>query len=177
MKHILIYGPPGVGKLSIGRELAKRSGFGLLHNSLSVDLVREVFPFGHPEFSRLVIKFRNELFEAAARAKVSGLISTFVYSPQKSEDEIIRRWLRLVAKHGGQSYFVHLTCSKATLFKRVSQPSRKLHHKITSPKHLRFLFKQAELLSPVPFVASLEIDTEHLSPSKAAKLIQEYCGL
>ena len=39
MKLVILYGPPGVGKLTVGRELAARTGFKLFHNHLTVDLV------------------------------------------------------------------------------------------------------------------------------------------
>src|SRR5207245_165511 len=74
VKHIILYGPPCAGKQSIAEELAKATGYALLHNQLTNNLVHEVFPYGHPEFSRLVIDFRSDMYEAAARARIEGII-------------------------------------------------------------------------------------------------------
>ena len=40
---VFLYGPPGVGKYTIGVELAARTGFRLLHNHLTANLVSAVF--------------------------------------------------------------------------------------------------------------------------------------
>ena len=39
MKTIFIYGAPAAGKLTVANELAKRTGFSVLHNHLINDLI------------------------------------------------------------------------------------------------------------------------------------------
>jgi broad-specificity NMP kinase len=46
MRLIFLYGLPGVGKLTVARELAEFTGFKVFHNHLTVDLVGSVFDFG-----------------------------------------------------------------------------------------------------------------------------------
>jgi chloramphenicol 3-O-phosphotransferase len=177
VKHIIFYGPPGSGKLSIARELAKVTGYHLLHNQLTNDLVREVFPYGHPEFSRLVIDFRSDMYEAAARARVEGIISTFVYGRGTVDDKILKGWIRLVDSYGGETLFVRVHCSQKTLFKRIAAPRRRETRKITSLKQLKLLMKNSDILSPIPFVASLEVDTDHLKPVEATKMVKKHFRL
>jgi RNase adaptor protein for sRNA GlmZ degradation len=177
MKHIILYGPPAVGKVTVGEELSKLTGFGLVHNHLSNNLVREVFPYGHPEFARLAIQFRTQLFEAAAKARVDGIISTLVYARNTIDDKVISDWRRLVAKHGGETCFVRLHCSERTLHKRVSASSRQDLKKIVNAKQLKAWMKQWDLYAPVAKVASLEIDTDDLKPVAAAKLIAQHFRL
>ena len=50
MKLVFLYGPPAVGKLTVGRELASRCGFPLFHNHLVVDALTPVFEFGSDAF-------------------------------------------------------------------------------------------------------------------------------
>ena len=50
---VLIFGPAAVGKMTVGQELAKLTGFTLLYNHQIVDLVTELFAFGTPMFHRL----------------------------------------------------------------------------------------------------------------------------
>jgi hypothetical protein len=78
VRLVYLYGPPAVGKLTVARELAALTGFKLLHNHLTVNLVHALFPFGSPSFMRLVRQFRHEMVAEAAREGVD-LIVTGVY--------------------------------------------------------------------------------------------------
>ena len=51
MKLIFLHGLPGVGKLTVARQLAALTGFKLFHNHLTVDLVTSVFEFGSEPLS------------------------------------------------------------------------------------------------------------------------------
>ena len=53
MKLVIICGPPASGKMTLGMELEKATGLKLLHNHISIELVRKFFEFGTPEFERL----------------------------------------------------------------------------------------------------------------------------
>ena len=77
---VIILGPPAVGKMSVGRQLARLTGFPLFHNHLSIEAVLPVFPFGSHPFKRLVSRFRNHMFEEVAASDLPGLIFTFVWS-------------------------------------------------------------------------------------------------
>jgi hypothetical protein len=44
MRVFYLYGPPGVGKLTVGTSLAALTGFRLFHNHLTVNLATAVFP-------------------------------------------------------------------------------------------------------------------------------------
>ncbi len=176
MKHILIYGPPAAGKLSIGTELAKLTDYGLLHNHLTVDLVSEIFDFGHPEFSRLVIGFRTQMIEAAAKAKVDGIISTLVYS-RPGDDSILKQWVATVKRQGGQTCFVRLMADEKTLLRRVPARSRKLHKKIATSRQLKDLLHRMDVTSAIPGYKSMEIDTTKTTPKAAALRIKKQFGL
>ena len=77
---VFLYGPPGAGKLTVGRELEALTGYRLFHNHLAFDLAKAIFDFPSPPFGELSEKVRLAAFEAAARAKLPGLIFTFVYA-------------------------------------------------------------------------------------------------
>jgi hypothetical protein len=78
MRLVYLYGPPGIGKLTIGRELAKQTGYRLFHNHQAVDLAISIFPRETPEYFDLIRDVRGAGFLAAARAGVS-LVATGVY--------------------------------------------------------------------------------------------------
>jgi len=44
MRLVYLYGPPGVGKLTVARELVALTGLKLLHNHLTVNLVKMKLP-------------------------------------------------------------------------------------------------------------------------------------
>lgn len=171
MKHVILYGPPASGKLTVAEALGRLTGWGVVHNHLSNNLVLEAFPYGHPEFSRLVISIRGQLFEAAAKARVDGLISTLVYAPEDLDDRILADWKRRVAKHGGETVFVRLYCKEATLLERVGNPSRQGHKKIIEKAFLRGWLKRFDLFAEVRGARSLAIDTDKVKPARAAELI------
>ena len=54
MNLIILFGPPAVGKMTVGQELSRLTGYPLLHNHMTIDLVTEFFDFGTPQFGRLV---------------------------------------------------------------------------------------------------------------------------
>ena len=68
MKFIVIFGPPAVGKMSVGRELAKLTGFKLFHNHMTIELALNFFEFGHPSFGRLIGEFRRRVLRKLPRA-------------------------------------------------------------------------------------------------------------
>ena len=53
MNLIFMYGPPGVGKLTVARELSQLTGYKLFHNHLVVNLVYAVFDFKTKPFVEL----------------------------------------------------------------------------------------------------------------------------
>ncbi len=75
MSLVIIFGPPAVGKATVGRALAEQTGYKLLHNQMTVDLVGGIFDFGTEAFRTLVVEFRQRVVEETARAGV-GLILT-----------------------------------------------------------------------------------------------------
>ena len=79
MKLIFLHGLPGVGKLTVARELAKLTGFRIFHNHLTVDLVESVFEFGSLPFIELREKIWLDVFSQAVADGLNGLIFTFAY--------------------------------------------------------------------------------------------------
>lgn len=177
MKHIILYGPPAVGKLSVAKRLSALSGYGLLQNQLTNQVVNQVFPYGHPEMARLVIEFRGQLIEAAAKARIEGLISTLVYVRNRTDDKVLAQWRKAVAKHKGETCFVRLHCSDQTLLKRAAKVKKGESSKTPNAKQLKTFMKRFDLFSPVSGAASLEIDTDAMSADAAAKLIAQHFRL
>jgi len=54
MTLVVIFGPPAVGKMTVGMEIERRTGLRLFHNHMTVDPVLQFFPYGSPSFIKLV---------------------------------------------------------------------------------------------------------------------------
>ncbi len=169
MNLVFIYGPPGVGKLSVARELARATRYRLFDNHVSIRCAQSVFDFGTPPFWKVVRSIRTLMFEEAAANGVS-LIFTFVYAhPQDLPG--VERMCGLFEARGGRALPVRLFCEHEELERRLPQPSRVELGKLTSLETLRGLVQKDDLFSPVPGRESLEIDNTGLAPAEVAGLI------
>ena len=112
MHFVMLFGPPAVGKMTVGRELSRLTGYRLLHNHMTVEPVLDIFPFGSPPFSRLVSEFRRRIIEEAIAAEVPGLVFTMVWGLELPEDrELVTSYVDLVEASGGRVSFVELYAS------------------------------------------------------------------
>ena len=174
MKLVILFGPPGVGKLTVGRELAALTGFKLFHNHLTVDLVAAVFDFKTRPFIDLRERIWLMVFDRAIEEGVEGMIFTFAPDRTVRED-FIQDVINRVERAGGESYPVHLGCDLEELLRRVQEPSRS--NKLQSAEHLRDSMKTYESKIPPLDRDALTIDNTHLPPTEAAAKIARRLGL
>ncbi|HQZ71901.1 MAG TPA: AAA family ATPase [Anaerolineae bacterium] len=178
MNLVLLYGPPAVGKMTVGAQLSQLTGYPLFHNHLTVDLGLLFFPFGSAPFQRLVTGLRYQCVQAAAEAGAQGLIFTYVYGGGDDEQVFVDELSAIVEDdHGGRLLPVRLFCRPATLLARVAEPSRADHHKLRRPEELAALLAARDLLQPLPGRESLALDTDRLTPQEAALAIAQNLGL
>lgn len=111
---IMLVGPPAVGKMTVGHELAARSGLRLFHNHLTIDLALRYFAFGTPPFQRLVGEFRRRILEEVAASDLPGLIFTYVWAFDDPRDAtVVEEWARIFRTRGGRVLFVELEATQA----------------------------------------------------------------
>jgi hypothetical protein len=130
---IFIVGPPAVGKMTVGHELAERTGLRLFHNHLTIDLVLRFFAFGTPPFQRLLGEFRRRIFEEVAASDLPGLIFTFVWAFDHAADAAaVEGYAAPFRERGGRVVFVELEASQAerlrrnaTEFRLAEKPSKR----------------------------------------------------
>jgi AAA domain len=175
MNLVFIYGPPGVGKLSVAREVARLTGYKLFDNHVSIRCADSVFDFGTEPFWRIVGTIRDLVFEEAAANGVS-LITTFVYSHPQDLPGFERRLGSFEAR-GGRTLLVHLSCAREELERRLTRPGRAEAGKLASVETFRELLTRHDLFSPVPGRESLEIDNTALAPEEVAGLIVRHYHL
>ena len=175
MNLVFIYGPPGVGKLSVAREVARATGYRLFDNHVSIRCAEPVFDFGTPPFGRVIGRIRTAVFEEAARAGVS-LVFTFVYACPE-DTPFVERVCDLVEGLGGRVLLVRLSCAREELERRLPHPGRARAGKMASLDTLREVTSRYDIFSPVPGRESLEIDNTTLAPAEVAGLIASHYHL
>ena len=174
MKLIFLHGLPGVGKLTVARELAALTGFKLFHNHLTVDLLTSVFEFGSRPFVKLREKIWLEVFREAVEANLTGLIFTFAYDATVG-DSFVDNAQNIVESSGGQVLFVELTCSGEDLERRLTDPSRQGFGKLTSLALFHELNRAGAFKDTGIPSQRFVLDITTLAPYEAAILIAKEC--
>jgi shikimate kinase len=173
---VFLYGPPAVGKYTIGVELAARTGLRLLHNHLSVNLVSAVFDRDSEAWTPLLRSIRRDILIEATRHDVS-LIMTGVFRGTSDHVEGWRTMLEPVRTNGGRIAFVQLVCDPDELVRRVKNESRRALDKLVDPVRLAELLDGFDMLSPAPFGEHLRLDVTHRTPRESAERIMRYYGI
>ena len=192
MHFVCVFGPPAVGKMTVGRELARLTGFKLLHNHMTVEPVLDIFPFGSPPFGRLVNEFRRRVLEEAVAAGLPGLVFTFVWGLGDERDrDLVASYVGIVEQAGGAASFVELAAPLEERLRR-NETELRLEHK-RSKRDLAFsrqnvIDLDAEWVmntgsTPTPADALFEgrhyvkIDNTHLPADLVAEQVIRALGL
>lgn len=170
---VVLFGRPGVGKLTIGRHLAERTGFRLFHNHLAFDLALSLFKFGSPEF----IDLREEVWLSslirAASSDLPGVIFTF--APENTvRDSFIPALQERISGAGGRVIFVELTCAPDELHRRLEQPDRAKYAKLRSLAKYEVAAAQGRFDRPIMPKPDHLVETTHMSADEAAECIAEF---
>ena len=186
MNLLLIFGPPAVGKMTVGQEIAKRTGMRVLHNHMTIDLVLNFFDFGTPAFERLVRSFRTQLLEEIAASDLPGVIFTLVYALDLEEDHIfVEEISEIYRKKGGKVWFLELEASLDVRLVRNKTENR-LKHKPTKRNFelsegnlLKFhkIYKMNSDATDTFKETHLKVRSDHLTAAETAEIAIEKLGL
>ena len=185
MNLIILFGPPAVGKMTVGQELSLLTGYKLLHNHMTIDLVTEFFDFGTPQFSRLVPAFRQMLVAEAAASDLVGLIFTFVWAFGNEDDKQFLDGLRdSVAEHGGSTYYAELEADIEERLVRNRTENRLKHKKMADCEKTEAFLVEAQARYQMnsdddfPYPEQhVKINNAYLSAKEAAERIVPALGL
>lgn len=185
---MVIFGPPAVGKMTVGRAVCECSDFRLFLNNHTIEPLADVFGMGTPPFRALTGEFRRRVIEEAAAAEVS-LVLTLVWNLGGVEDA---RWVGgLVTPYecaGLPISFVELAADLDTRLERnrgedrlLAKPSKRNFALSEAHLHERETWTMntdTEVSLPADDVLAthkhLRIDTRRLTPEAAADRILEW---
>lgn len=118
MRLLVIFGPPAVGKMTVGREVARQSEFRLFHNHALIEPLLEVFDYGTPPFNRLLGDWRAGVVKEAALSG-TDLLLTFVWGlEQQSDADELTKYIRPYVEKGADVAFVELAADLDTRLRR-----------------------------------------------------------
>jgi hypothetical protein len=173
MNLILLYGPPAVGKLTVGEKLSQLTGIPLFHNHLTRDIVKDIYGPKLGDHYDLVNTLRHDVLAYCAQAG-TDLIFTFVYEAEHDE-AMLRAYIENIESNGGVVRFVELTATKEDLLDRVDNESRRQFKKLLDRSVLENMI--ATTTFSANFIDPVTIDTSKNTPDMAAQLIVDQLEL
>jgi len=182
MKFVWIFGPQAVGKMTVGQELEKLTGFKLFYNHMTLDFTKQFFDDVNSVGCigrELVNDIRHSVFTAFAKSDKKGLIFTTgkrAFHPHRIEnaDEI----LAVFENEGIPCYLVELEATlDARLARNVTEnrlkfkPYKKDIEKTT--KHIMDWEKFDRFSDESHRENYIKIDNTNLSAEEVANIICE----
>jgi hypothetical protein len=184
MHFVCVFGPPAVGKMTVGRALCDLTGFKLFHNHMSVEPILEIFEFGTPAYRRLVGEIRRRVVEEAVAEGLPGLVFTYVWAlEQEGDAQVVSGLVDIVERAGGTVHFVELTAPLDVRRARNVTELRREHKRTHRDAELsdrilhdleRYVLNVPDGQVPAPAASVLDgrdhvrIDNTHLSPADVA---------
>lgn len=183
---LVVVGPPAVGKMTVGKELSRRTGFRLFHNHMSVEPVLRLFEFGTEPFRRLVEGFRCSVFDEVAQSDLPGLIFTWVWAfDLPSDATTIERYSSPFRERGSRILFVELEATleerlrrNETEYRLAEKPSKR---DIESSRHRLLAHESRHRFNSGGEFDDREdwirLDTTALDPTEVADIVIRRFGL
>jgi hypothetical protein len=180
MDLLFVIGPPAVGKMTVGQEIADRTGLRLFHNHMMIEPVLHFFPYESPQFVRLVEEFRTRVFEEVAASDLPGLIFTYVWAfDHPADGKAVQAYAEPFARRGARIRYVELEASMDERLRRnegesrlAEKPSKR--NLEASRRHLLEVEDRFQLNSTTEFEGRsdyLRLNTTDLSAAEAAERV------
>ena len=170
LKFAMIYGPSGIGKESVGRELAKRNGWHVFPQHLAFDVACAVIGFGNDGFEAYQRKICLDAIQKLLENNAKGVVLTFCYVHPLS-DYFIEGLLEFLHESDISANFIRLTCDYDEHVKRVTNTGRHNTNKIQSKEYLDDYLERFNFSVNIPNVKTFQIDNTAMSIEATAKEI------
>lgn len=118
---VVLFGPPAVGKMTVGEHLSTQTGYKMFHNHMTVELALHFHDFSDPRYGLLLADLRNAVFSNFLLSHHRGIIFTFTWD---TSDPFGARIFNKLEESGYNIYFVELTANVEVLVSRNLLPDR-----------------------------------------------------
>ncbi|CAD7716434.1 hypothetical protein LMG31886_21160 [Xanthomonas hydrangeae] len=168
----MLYGPPAVGKLTVGKALANRLSACLFHNHLTYDLAIELLgaDSGFDARRQFACKLRLHALALLFKSDSRTIITTFCYGGPE-DDWYIDALKTLCADHLITPRFVQLIAQRSQLLERVENIDRRAFGKVNSSSQLSAILQECVYTLAIRADHHLCLDTSMLLPDDAALAI------
>jgi len=186
MNLVILFGPHAVGKMTVGQELAKLTGYKLFHNHMTIDVVADLFDQDPHLMWPLVTSFREQIFEVFTQSQNQGLIFTFMWALDEPSDAAYLQGIEDRFKAtGGKIMYVELCADRDVRLDRNKTPNRlankpskrDLERSEAMFKKLEAKYRLNSTDGEIQKEHYLKIDNTALDPISVAKKIQIHFGL
>ena len=183
MKLVFIIGSGAVGKMTVGQELAKRTGLKLFYNHVTIEPVLELFG----NFNVEAIKgMRDVIFREFAKTDNQGMIFTFMWAfDQPADREYVEHVMDFFRPYDTEFYFVELIADQAVRLERNKSENRlkyKPSKRSIEESDQRLIrhdakYRLVSLPGEISYPNYLRLDNTHITAEDAARQIQQHFGL
>lgn len=175
MRLLILFGPPAVGKTTIGKLIESKTDFKLFHNHMVMDGIMHIFGVGTPAEDKLSKIVRTNIIQEAAENNID-LIFTYVWNFGKEKGKInIDTYKQIYESHGGEVLFIELTAPLNIRVERASSPERHiLKSNAPDAERVTYLETQLNFKSPTPFFypeSYIKVDTTNKTQEEIAQEI------
>jgi hypothetical protein len=178
---VCLIGAPAVGKMTVGQELCRLTGFHLFHGHVVADALSPYFPFGAPSFTRLTRAWRRQFLEEAVTAGLNVVTTVAWRFDVPADEETIASWLQPYVT-GGRALCAELVAPLETRLERnrAEQRWRQKNPYWVIDTYLRDTDAAHRYDSggtlPLP-LPHLRLDITHLPAESAARRIMTHFNL
>jgi len=178
---VCLIGPPAVGKMTVGQELCRHTGFKLFPSHVLADLLTPHFAFGTPPYARLGQAWRRMFFEEAVQAGLNVMMTVAWRFDVPADAESISFSLHPYIE-GGRVLCVELLAPLDVRLERNRSENRRRHKNQywVTDEYLQDIHAAHRYDSggTLPFgLPHLRLETEHLSADASAQRIAEHFDL
>ncbi|MEA4824980.1 MAG: AAA family ATPase [Clostridiaceae bacterium] len=183
MKLIFLIGNAAVGKMTVGQELAKRTGLRLFHNHMTIEPVLEIFGTFN---GRAIRRIREVVFEEFAATDSYGMIFTFMWAfDQQTDWDYVAHVRGLFESYGAEVYYAELIAPQEVRLIRNATENRlrnKASKRDVEGSNRRLInddmkYRCVSYEGEIPFANYVRIENSEISAAEAAKRIQERFSL
>ena len=183
---VVLFGPPAVGKMTVGRAVCAASDFRLFHNHHTIEPLHEIFGQSSPVFGILNAEFRRRVIEEAAAHDVRLVVTTVWNLAGERDAAYVRGLVAPYADRGLPVRFVELYADLPTRLDRnagsdrlAAKPSkrdldRSMAH-VLEREEAFTMTTSPEVTLPADVVLAdfshLRLDTTELDPAAAGARI------